>query len=60
MGLRLPTFHKYIQDERRVPRAVTGVLAGMLREQSDNLLVAAEALEASLFESYVGESASRS
>lgn len=45
-GVKLNTFNAYLIGRRRVPPAVTRVLAGMLREQSAALLVAAAGLEA--------------
>jgi hypothetical protein len=44
-GLRSDTLFQYLNGRREAPPPVRRVLAGLLREQSENLLIAAAGLE---------------
>jgi hypothetical protein len=48
MSIEPATFDQYARGESTVPRELSGVLIGMLKEHNANLLLAAGVLEASL------------
>jgi hypothetical protein len=52
MSIEPATFDGYAKGECVVPREVSGVLVGMLKEQNANLLLAAGVLEAALRNEY--------
>lgn len=53
IGLTRPALNNYLQGDRRVPMRVNAVLSNVLREHSQNLLVAAEAIDASFLDGHL-------